>query len=171
MPVRSPLVLAAVAVSLLACAGSRQQARLREQLDAYSIPKPLGEVWPDALRYVSKRGYGLVGKDRRFLGEEDPGGLATFFAKGHATQAESERRWVAETLANDQQQRYRVVGIGTGPSSCQIQYYSLTAEDPLKGGNFGAPDKEYRDVQLELDFVEEHDAARAEKMIEAARAK
>lgn len=171
MIARSQLVLVAAAVSLLACAGSQRQSRLREQLDSYSIQKPLAEVWPEALRFVSKRGFGLVGRDRRVLGEEDPGGLTNFFSKGHQTVAASESRWEAETAADNQQRRYRVVGLVTGPSSCQIQYFSLTAEDPLKGGNFGAPDKEYRDVSLEVEFVEEYDADRAEKMLEAAKAR
>jgi hypothetical protein len=142
---------------------------MREQLDAYSIPKPLDEVWPEALRFVNGRGFDLVGKDRQVLGQAEQSTLGKIFSAGHETQAVSGRQWKAETAANGQRQRYRLLGTQTGPASCRIEFYSLLAGDPLRDGEMSAPVREFRDLQLELEFVERYDAERAKQIAATAR--
>jgi hypothetical protein len=160
---------ATLALSLLGCSGPGGQVRLREQLDAYSIPKPLAEVWPDALRFVSARGFELVGKDRRVLGQEEQSVFSKIFTAGHETQAVSGRQWKAETASNRQRQRYRVLGTQTGPERCRIEFYSLQAGDPLRDGEMGGPAREFRDLQLEVEFVETYDAEQARRIAAAAQ--
>ena len=169
MNLRAPFALAAAAACLLACAGTDRQVRLREQLDVYSIRKPLAETWPKALRYVSGRGYDLVGTDRALVGDREQGSVGKFFSKGHETQALSSRRWEAETAANAQHVRYRVVGIGTGADSCRIEYYAINASEASQGFALDAPEREFRDVQLELDFIENYDSDVAEKIVAGVR--
>jgi hypothetical protein len=171
MPLRAPRLLPVLLLALLACAGAQRQGqtRLREQLDAYSLPKPLAEVWPEALRFVSEHGFSLVGNDRRVVGEGEQGFLGKIFSRGHETVALSDRRWSAETGANEQHVRYRVVGTATGPSASRIEYFSIAGADPSQGGDQSGGERVARDLQLELDFVARYDAERANKMAEAAR--
>lgn len=168
MPTRVSVCLAfPLLLALGSCAASRSEARIREQLDAYSIAKPLAEVWPEALRHASDRGFDLVGKDRAVLGQEEQGTLGKILSAGHDTRTISATQWRAETAANGQRLRYRILGTATGASSCRIQFVAVQAGDPLGGSETRA--REYRDVELELDFIEKFDAERAQRMSAAAR--
>ncbi len=164
-------LLLSTALLAVACAGANRQAKLREQLDAYSIPKPLTEVWPDAMRFVAGQGYGLVGRDRTYLSEPEQAGIGAFFSKGHETQAVSKQHWQAETAMSNQYQRYRVDGYETGPASSRIEYTVVKSQDPVSGGAVVGSETEYRDVQLELEFMTRYDARAADRMEEAAKAR
>ena len=168
MTLRTPLLVAAALVGLASCATSRNAA-LATQLDDYSIPKPLPEVWPDALHFLYDRGFELVGKDRLVLGQAEQGAVAKFFSYGQETQRLANGEWRAETAANDRRQRYRVVGRRVGERGCRIRFYSVTTPDPAASLDMSKEGNEYRDVELEIEFIERYDAKSADRMLKAAQ--
>lgn len=163
MITRSLLVVALTA-SLAGCTASKQYAQVREQLDAYTIARPIAEVWPEALRFVSARGFDLVGADQKVLGDEPGNAWGSIFTKGHETYV-SGKRWESETAMNHEYQRYRIVGIDRG-SGCRIEYYPIASDDPTRNLNQG--DVVTRDVELELAFVSTVDPEGAAKISRAA---
>jgi hypothetical protein len=157
----------ALLVSATGCAGSKQYAQLLAQVDGYTFEKPIAEVWPDALRFVAARGYGLVGADRKVLGDDPQSPWGAIFSKGHETYVEG-RRWWAETAMNSRYQRYRIAGRAIGASTCRIEYFLITSEDPARLGNLDQADAVSRDVDLELAFIASVDPEGAARISRAA---
>lgn len=158
------LLAVAVAASVAGCTASKQYAQVREQLDAYTIARPIAEVWPEALRFVSARGFDLVGADRKVLGDAPQNAWGSLFSKGHETYVAG-KTWESETAMNYKYQRYRIVGIDRG-AGCRIEYYPITSEDLSR--DLGQAEAVSRDVELELAFVSTVDPEGAAKISRAA---
>jgi hypothetical protein len=152
---------ALLALCACATAGSRRDAELAKQLDAYQFRMPLAEVWPTALRVVSERGYTLVGHDRELIGKEAQGAVGAFFSKGFETREAGGQR-AAETEPNAQNARYRIVGAEAGGNS-RVEYYVIYFLEA------GVPEQLTRDPELELTLVRRLDPGAATR-IEAAAA-
>lgn len=164
MTLRKLLVLATALLAFAGCSTTRQRrdASLREQLDAYRLPRPLAQAWPVALRVVSEHGYELVGKDRLAAARPEQGDLGKLFARGFESRTVGPGQWAAETDRNGQQVRYRVLGTEISKESCHIEYIAV------QGNDYGGPEAEDRDVELELSLVRAVDAGRAAEMLDLA---
>ena len=125
LPVRRAVAAASVLLLSLAgaCATTRRDQRLRDQLDAHQFPKPLSEVWPEALRLLADRDYQLVDKDREIAGQRTEDG--TPLNRGFETRQYSDGRRAAETRPNSAEVRYRVEGVSVGGDACRIYYFAL----------------------------------------------
>ncbi len=157
--------IAAASVVLLsisgACATTRRDQRLRDQLDAHQFPKPLSEVWPEALRLLAERDYQLVGKDREIVGQgEDSAGA---LARGFETREYSGGRRTAETRQNSAEIRYRVEGVTVGGGACRVYFFSLhrTVPDYDKWS--------HRDALMELALVQRVEPEVAERIEQAVK--
>ena len=153
--------LALLMIAACATASQKRDARLRRELDAYEFEKPIAEVWPAALELVHERGFALVGRDREAIGQEEQGVIGKLFARGYDTRVAG-GQWVAETDANPQQVRYRIAGTGLGAATCRIQFFAV------QGNDYGGPEPESRDVQLELALVRKLDPGAAAALEQAA---
>jgi hypothetical protein len=162
--VRLSPALAAAALVAAGCAAQQREARLREQLDATTIDRPLAEVWPAALRLLDERGYPLAGSDPVRIGKSAQGTLARLVSRGRETHTASDGRWVAETNLGRGSVRYRVEGWDLGGSASRIVYTAVEGEP---AGGAGA-DRTSRDVQLELALLRELDPERAARVVDAA---
>jgi hypothetical protein len=160
------IAAAVVAAALLApgCAAQQREARLRQQLDATVIERPLAEVWPAALRLLDERGFPLAGGDPARIGKSPQGTLARLVSRGRETYTAPDGRWVAETGLGRDGLRYRVEGWDRGGAGSRVVY---TAVEGQPAGSAGA-DRTSRDVELELALLRELDPERAARVVEAA---
>jgi hypothetical protein len=156
--------IAAASVLLLsmagACATMRDQ-RLREQLDAHQFPKPLAEVWPEALRLLADHDYQLVGKDREVAGQRADDGNP--LNRGFETRQYSDGRRAAETRPNSAEIRYRVEGVPVGEGACRIYFFALHRSMPEY-------DKwSHRDAVMELGLVQRVEPEVADRIEQAVK--
>lgn len=157
--------IAAASVLLLsiagACATTRRDQRLRDQLDAHQFPKPLSEVWPEALRLLAERDYQLVGKDREIAGQR--GDEGTPLNRGFETRQYSDGRRAAETRPNSAEIRYRVEGVPAGDGACRVYFFALHRA-------VAEYDKwSHRDALMELAFVQRVEPEVADRIEQAVK--
>lgn len=157
---------ASIAAAMLAsgCAAQQRETRLREQLDAAVIERPLAEVWPAALRLLDERGFPLTGDDPLRIGKPAQGAWARVLSKGRETFVASEGRWVAETGVGRRELRYRVEGLEVGAGAARVVYTAIEV-DPAGSPNSDRPS---RDLELELLLLRELAPERAARVVEAA---
>ncbi len=151
-------------VALAACSGCTTElggaGPMRQQLDEYTIARPLAQAWPDALRFLNERGFPPAGADRKVVGLPPLSSWAG--GKGQETQV-SGSRWTAETYADATGKRYRIIGVELGPDTCRIGFFALREQT-------GASPEEHRgevmmrDPVMETAFIETFDPAGAAKI-------
>lgn len=139
-----------------------RDARLRRELDAYALPRPLAEVWPDALRVLAEHGAPLVGQDRAVAGQAEEGALSALLTEGYETRDLGSGRRAAESGPLYGRVRYRVEGVDLGRGASVVRYYTLQLRDGA------AAEEASRALDLELALVRRVDLAAAERMATAA---
>jgi len=159
-----PPLLASAVLLLAACASvgaTRREGRLRDELDAYRIEKPLEEVWPEAMKVVLDRGYQPVGKDRDVVGLSAQGTWGNLIAKGHETQRLGSDGLVLETNQDGEKRRYRIEGRrAEGGSRVRFVVVQTRSDDPSEELS--------RDLDAELELVRRFDPAGAARLIDEA---
>jgi hypothetical protein len=163
MTFRTPLAAVLVACTLGCAAETPTAGRMREQLDEYVIAKPIEQAWTDALRFLNERGYPPVGADRKRLGLPEMGSWSTAASKGSETQV-SGQRWTADTQADARGRRYRIIGVVLSPTTCRIGFFAVNQQDVISPSDDRNRETIYREVRLELDFVQTFDPEGAAKM-------
>jgi hypothetical protein len=158
--IRPAVGAAFVVVAACASVGAaRREGRLRDELDAYRIEKPLEQVWPEAMRVVLERGYQPVGKDREVVGLAPQGTWGNLLAKGHETQRLGSDGLVLETNQDAEKRRYRVEGRRAGSGSrVKFVVVQQRPDDPSEELS--------RDLDAELELVRRFDPAGAARLID-----
>ena len=159
---RALLPLAVLALSCASVAGAKRESNLRRELNAYQLPRPLAQVWPDALRVLADRGVPLVGSDRVTVGQPEQSGVGEFLARGFQTRDLGGGRLVAESDSIHGSIRYRVQGTDLGHGTSMVRYVALQVREGA------ATEEESRALDLELALVQRVDPAAAERMLAAA---
>ena len=162
-----PLLAVTVLACIAGCTSSKQYAMLLEQVDGYTIARPIKEAWPDAIRFVNQRGFTPVGGDRKLADLPETSPWGTIFSKGHETYV-SGKTWKSETAMNQRYQRYRILGKETGAATCRIEFYSIFSDDPTRPGGLDENDAVSRDAELELAFIATFDPDGAARISRAA---
>lgn len=165
---RPSLALACAAVVVgavgIGCAAAQRESRLRRELDGHALARPLAEVWPVALRLLDERGFDLGSNDRVSIGKAPLGTAARLFSQARDTHAR-DGRWVAETDLDGSDVRYRIEGSDAGGGTSRVVFYRIA------GSLEGRDDREFRDVELELELVRRVDPEAAARIADAARAR
>lgn len=154
-------LLASLALSCASFAGAKRESQLRRELNGYQLPRPLAEMWPEALRVLSDRGVQLVGRDRAVAGQPEQNSRGQLLDQGFETRDEGGGRWVAESSADGERRRYHVQGTDLGHGTSIVRYVSLQAHpgDPAEA--------EARAIELELALVQRVDPTSAARMLAA----
>ena len=143
------LALGAIVLVMTGCsmtATAKREARLRQELDAHRIEKPLPAVWPWVLRLLADQGYQLVGRDRAIVNAPSAARWKQLTAGGFETRR-SELGLVLETMESSSSTRYRAEGRPSDGTSCRVTFTSIRRTG-------GSPSEERsRDLGLELELV------------------
>ncbi|HYV47122.1 MAG TPA: hypothetical protein VFA20_19825 [Myxococcaceae bacterium] len=133
--------LAAIALALAGCAGSRPMDRdafVREQMAALVLPRPIAEVWPLARELLSEQGYN---------GVDDPETL----------QYESEwREPAAPERFSGKLVRYRAQGIRLPEGRCRVVFTRFVRGKELGRGPVELSEGT-RDFEMELNLYKKVD--------------
>jgi hypothetical protein len=113
--------LAAVA-SACATGASARRAELRHGLDRAVISRSPAEIWPEVLRFLSQRGYPLVGADRLAAGKPAQTFVSKLFSSGFATRGGPDGGRALETDAlKDTRVRVEATPVAGGGSRLYVR--------------------------------------------------
>jgi hypothetical protein len=144
------------ALSLAAChtAASARQAALRRGLDQAEVRRSPAEIWPEVQRFLSERGYPLVGDDRVAIGQKPQGAIGRALARGFETKVRPDGGRVLETDQDRQRLRVRAEARPTPAGGTAIRL-TLLKEMELNSMEVS----EQRDEDLELALLRRLDPA------------
>lgn len=181
------LVAVGSAIALLAgaagCAsfqaGRRRTQRLQHELDALRYTKPLDEVWQEARRLLSERGFPLAGEDAQAIGASEMSLAERIFSPERATYRVDEDIALLQRAGGSSRSDVTRLGLDTGwgkgsprerrhlealAEGEQVRVVIMrVVEDVTEHREASA-----RDLELELDLARRLDPAAAERVAAAA---
>lgn len=155
------VLLAATGCASLAHGGARP-AYVADAMRNYAFPRPCEELWVDALKLVAEQGFGLVGADRKLVGQEEQGFITNFLNRGHATTRDDDDVLETETDSNRQGFRYLIRGKPGEKKTCFLTFTGIQEE------KVNATESRHRDYDQELLLLSRVDPAAAARILEAA---
>jgi hypothetical protein len=154
-------VLVAVALAASGCASyAAQRARqraLEAQLSGWQGAQPLDEVWQEARRLLSERGYPLAAKDAEAVGQKSGSWVERLLSKAHETVVRGPAERSLETGWGRSRNRYK---LESHPRDEGFQVFFWRIDEAMQD----RPGHSTRDLELELALVRRVDPEAAARI-------